>query len=72
MVNDQATYVMLTDQKRYGMILKCIGMRQYEYDVSSKKWVRNGILLEYQCDSSPLYEMYKEISEEEAMRMIKN
>lgn len=64
-------YVMLVDRERYGTIIRCQGRLQYKYDVKSKAWVRSGILLEYQCDESPLYDLYKEISEEEAMKIIK-
>lgn len=71
MENNSYEYVMLIDRERYGTIIRCQGRYQYEYDVNTREWVRSGILIEYQCDESPLYDMYKEISEDEVMKIIK-
>lgn len=64
-------YVTLTDRGRNGTIVKCDGRIQHEY-VKGKGWVRSGVLMEYFCDESPLYELYREIPEEEALRIIES
>lgn len=72
MENNNTEYVLLIDKKNFGTIVRCNGRYQFEFDKEKGSWIRSGILLDYFTDSSPLYEMYIEISEEEAMRMIKN
>ena len=71
MASDKIEYVKLTDLKNRGTIVRCNGRIQHRYDVKTKEWVRSGILMEYFCDESPLYDCYEEISEEEAMEIIK-
>ncbi len=61
-------YVTLIDNRRRGTVVKCNGRLQYEY--KNGEWVRSGVLMEYFNDESPYYDLYKEISEEEAMKMI--
>ena len=71
MANNNIEYVRLTDFKNRGTIVRCNGRIQHRYDTKTKEWVRSGILMEYFCDESPLYDCYEEISEEEAMKIIK-
>lgn len=63
-------YVRLVDGENYGTIVKCNGRLQYEYDKKEKKWVRSGILMEYFCDESTLYNSYEEITENEALKAL--
>lgn len=71
MADNKTEYVVLTDNKNRGIIVRCNGRIQHEYDREKKEWIRSGILLEYFCDESPLYDCYEEISEEEALKRIK-
>lgn len=61
-------YVVLTDNIRRGTIVKMSGRYHYEYD--NGEWKRTGIMTDYFIDSSPAFELYKEITEEEAMKLI--
>ena len=61
-------YFRLLDKEHEGIIVKAEGRLQYEFDPSAG-WVRSGILSDYFCDWDPLYDMYEEISEEEALRI---
>lgn len=70
MENNNTEYVLLIDKENFGTIVRCNGRKQFEFDKEKGSWVRSGILLDYFTDSSPLYEMYKEISEEEAMKLL--
>lgn len=63
-------YFMLLDHKKYGTLVKADGRIQYEY-IHGSGWVRSGILLEYQIPESPLYDAYKEITENEVLEIIR-
>ncbi len=41
----------------------------YEY-VQNEGWVRSGIMTKYFCDESDYYDLFDEITEEEAMKII--
>ena len=69
MAND-VKYVMLTDNESYGTVVKLCGQKHYEY--INGEWVRSGIMTEYFCDESPFYDLYKEITPEEAEKLIKS
>lgn len=71
MADNKTEYVVLTDNQNRGTVVKCNGRIQHRYDKERKKWIRSGILLEYFCDESPLYNCYEEISEEQALKTIK-
>ena len=62
-------YVRLTDREHLNNIVRCRGENWERY--VDGEWKQTGILIEYFCDESPLYEMYEEISEKEAMKIIK-
>ena len=61
-------YVVLTDSEHKGTVIRCNGRLQYVY--KNGEWVRSGVLMEYFNDESPLYECYREITEEAAMKLI--
>lgn len=62
-------YVKLADKKNQGTIVRCNGRLQYKYD-KDRGWVRSGIFMRYVFEESPEYNMYEEITEEEAMKLI--
>lgn len=70
MDNVNYDYVELTDNINRGIIVKMNGRYHYEYDREKKDWIRSGIMMEYFCDESPAYGSYREITEEEAMKLI--
>ena len=67
---DNFDYVVLTDSKHNGVIVKGNGSKQFRYDRKTKEWIRTGIFMDYCFEESPLYNQYKEISEKEALEMI--
>lgn len=71
MANNKIEYVVLTDNQNRGIVVRCNGRIQHRYDTEKKEWIRSGILLEYFCDESPLYNCYEEITEEQALELIK-
>ncbi|MDR3149814.1 MAG: hypothetical protein LBT88_07390 [Oscillospiraceae bacterium] len=62
-------YVKLIDREHYGTVVRADGAKQYEWD-DKKGWVRSGILILYFCDESEYYDLYEEITEDEAMKLI--
>lgn len=64
----KTTYVVLIDNVRRGTIVRMDGQDHYRYKDGS--WVETGIMMEYFDDESPAFELYKEITEEEAMKLI--
>lgn len=62
-------YYKLEDPKNRDTVVKADGYMQYEYENGT--WVRSGILLHYQTEGSPFYDLYTEISESEAMQIVK-
>lgn len=64
-------YYKLLDWKNSGTIVRAQGRSQQRY-VKDKGWVESGILMEYFCDESPLYDSYEIITEEEALKLIEN
>ena len=65
----ETEYFRLLDQRNNGTIVKADGRIQYRY-VAGTGWVRSGILLEYQIPESPLYDLYEQITETEALSQI--
>lgn len=64
-------YFKLLDPVHKNTIVRAEGRNQQEY-VIGQGWVESGILMVYFCDESPLYDMYEEVTEEKAMRIINN
>lgn len=62
-------YVKLTDREHLNTVVRCKN-EEWEIYVAGE-WKQTGILIKYFCDESPLYDCYEEISEEEAMKIIK-
>lgn len=63
------TYYKLLDNAHLNTVVKADGRVQHEY-VTGQGWVRSGIMIEYFCDESDTYNMYEEISEQEAIKLI--
>jgi len=66
-----SNYYVLDDFANRGTIVKADGRIQYEY-VKGSGWVRSGILIDYFCDESLLYDSYRTIPEGEATKLIEN
>ena len=65
----EVLYYRLLDPKHENMIVKAEGSIQQRYE-PQKGWIRTGIMLEYFWPDSDAYNMYAEISEEEALKEI--
>jgi hypothetical protein len=63
------TYCKLLDKKRAGTIVRADGAIQHQY-VPGRGWVRSGVLIEYFNDESEYYDLYEDITEGEAMKLI--
>ena len=61
-------YVKLLDGNHKNQVVRADGRFQQRYE--DGKWIRSGILLDYYTDTSPLYNMYEDITEEEAIKLI--
>jgi|LGVF01.2.fsa_nt_gb hypothetical protein len=62
-------YFKLNDNKHKNVIVKADGRIQHRYD-KKKGWIRTGIMLDYFSDESDTYDMYEEIKESEAFKLI--
>jgi len=63
-------YYRLLNRANHGQIVKGEGRNNFEFDADKQEWVRSGIMLDYFWPESDTFEMYEEISEEEAMKSI--
>lgn len=63
-------FFVLNSTRDKDLIVKADGRKHYEYS-KSNGWVRSGIMSDYYLPYGVYYDMYKEISEEEAMNLIK-
>ena len=61
-------YVKLLDRSHKNQVVRADGVFQQEYE--DGKWIRSAILLDYYTDISPLYDMYEEITEKEAIELL--
>ena len=61
-------YLLLKDREHAGQIVRVVGRVQQEY--LGNKWVDSAIMMHYFTDISPLYDLYEEITEEEAGRIL--
>ncbi|PNH22016.1 hypothetical protein CAL30_03420 [Megasphaera hutchinsoni] len=65
------SYYVLKDKPHKGTIIKWNSeFEGYKYKPKTHEWVESGIMLEYFWEDDPKYEMYEEITEEEAMKRI--
>lgn len=55
----------------YGMIVRAHNGYQEYYDKDKNEWIKTGVLMLYFCDESEVYDLYEDISEEEALKSIK-
>ena len=62
-------YLLLTDDKNKGVVVKQVG-RDF-FSLINSEWKKRGLSAGYFLPDAPEYESYKEISEEEAMNLIK-
>ena len=67
-MDENANYVVLTDNKNDGTVVKLCGRKHYVY--VNGEWIRSGIMTKYFCDESPYYDSYEEITYEEAEKLI--
>lgn len=68
-MENNTRYLLLTDEKNRGAIIKQEGTKFFSFVDS--EWKRRGLSAGYFLPGTPEYECYKEISEEEAMAIIK-
>lgn len=64
-------YYRLTDNQHLNRIVKAEGRKQYIFNENERKWVRSGIMIQYFSDESDTYDMFEEITEEEALSQLK-
>jgi hypothetical protein len=62
------TYYRLADIDRYGMIVRADKGMEYAYVPASNMWLRTGVLMHYIFDFGDCYDLYDEITEEEALK----
>lgn len=58
-------YYRLLSEKDYNTIIKTDEKSQYKYD-SLKGWIKTGLFMHYWWEESDTYDMYEEISPQEA------
>lgn len=63
-------YFLIIDADYAGMVVRSDGTIQERFDLVSRKWIRTGILLQYQWPDSEKYGLLEEITEEKAHKMI--
>ena len=59
-------FYKLIDLPSYGTIVRTNGASQQMF-VKGEGWVDSGIMIRYFCDESDYYNLYEEISEQEAL-----
>lgn len=66
-------YYKLTSNQDNGTIVRTQG-RNHEQFIPKRGWVRSGILMKYFApyNDNELYNLYEEITETEALQLIKN
>lgn len=70
MEDNETLYVLLTDGKNRGTVVKSVGSEDYVFEKETKTWKRTGMLTKYFNDESPYYDLYEDISEQKAMELI--
>nr|DAJ68764.1 MAG TPA: hypothetical protein [Caudoviricetes sp.] len=69
-MKNKVRFIKLTDYDNRGKILKQEGHKFYSY--VNGKWIRTGLSIGYFYPDAPEFDCYEEISEEEAMKLLKN
>jgi hypothetical protein len=62
-------YFKLIDREHYGTVVRAKGRSQQQH-IHGHGWVESGIMILYFCDESEYYDLYEEITEDEAMKLI--
>lgn len=62
-------YIELLDKENKGVIMWLNGKEQFVYEKGTG-WKRSALFLDYSWPESDLYDLYKEISEKQAMKKI--
>lgn len=62
------TYFRLLDTENMNTIVRAEGRSQQQF-VKEKGWVETGIMIDYFCDESDVYNMYEEISEDQVLKI---
>lgn len=62
-------YYRLLDPKNKDTVVRAEGRSQQQF-IKGRGWVESGIMITYFSDESDTYDMYEEISYEEAMKLI--
>lgn len=68
-MGNNTRYLLLTDEKNKGIIVKQEGTKFFSFIDSS--WKRRGLSMGYFLPGEPEYDCYEEISEEKALELIK-
>lgn len=63
------TYYKLLDPKHKNTVVRADGRSQQKF-CKDRGWVESGIMIQYFCDESDTYDMYEEITEQEALDLI--
>ena len=63
-------YLLLTDEKNNGEVIKQVGRTFFSFE--NFEWKKRGLSAGYFLPEALEYECYKEISEDEAMKIIKS
>ncbi len=69
-MKNKVRFIKLTDYDNRGKILKQEGHKFHSY--VNGKWIRTGLSIGYFYPDAPEFDCYEEISEEEAMKLLKN
>ena len=62
------TYYKLLDRVNRGTVVRAEGENQQKH-TAARGWVDSGIMIQYFCDESPVYDMYEEITKEEMQKL---
>ena len=63
-------FVILTDRAHSGTVVRMNGQLHDVFDVRTAKWYRTAMMIGYFSDESVKYEMYREITEDEARKIV--
>lgn len=63
------TFYRLLDFKNNNTVVRAEGRSQQQY-ILGRGWIESGIMIEYFCDESDTYNMYEEITEQQANKII--
>ena len=64
------TYFRLLDNNHKDVVVRADGPNQEEYDPNKREWVWSGIMIDYFSDDSDTYNMFEEISRDEALVVV--